>query len=358
MNAACMYSASTSRSTTAKAANVHSRTPRRPNIAHQACTQMTSTMAAQRMGTQYARTRVRASTMPRKPWRSWVIARPRMIEMRTERCANASIDRRLRLEGARVLRSDQQRDGHLVQRRRDSVRSSQPDDRAVACIDLHGTTGHAIGDERVERVGRRLPGSLHHRLDDRVVELGPFGATHGDALAHDPPRELGNRIDLNDARRLHEDGRDRTWCVDAQLRPRTRLEVAGGDVEVRLREQGDERTSMRGVGHHDPRRTTLAHPPGCGALGGAVDDRWYESLLRDEWRESLDVLDAILQDDDRRALVADGREPARSARRVVGLRGDEHPVDRLRIGRIGHDAWRDGEAPRRRVHLQSIERRS
>jgi hypothetical protein len=88
------------------------------------------------------------------------------------------------------------------------------------------------------------------------------------------------------------------------------------------------------------------------------DDRQREALARDT-RESLEVLDAVLDHRDAGCGSQQAREPARRPRRIVGLRRGGGPVHRLRELRIGQNGGPDGErlVPRYLDH-QLLERRA
>ena len=68
-------------------------------------------------------------------------------------------------------------------------------------------------------------------------------------------------------------------------------------------------------------------------MAGSVRSRGTRSANRT-------MLDAVLEDDNAGRGPEEPREPARRARRVVGLGGRDHPIDRLRERPIDEHAWR------------------
>ena len=234
---------------------------------------------------------------------------------------------------------------------------AQPDDHAVARVELHRAAGDEIGVERIDRIRMRLP----RPFDDLVGELVGQGralcAANRDAFAHQAAHHFRHAFVVRDFGGAAGDGADDAGAVDRELAPRGGDEIGGGlGGDDGVGEQGDERRACLALGNEDRAVAALDDAAGRGALGGQVDDHRDGAPGRHH-REALALLDAVLDHGEPGGRAHQPGEPRRGGGTIIGLGGREHPIDGGCGGRIGQDARRRLERPFGRFDLEIGERR-
>jgi hypothetical protein len=186
-----------------------------------------------------------------------------------------------------------------------------------------------------------------------VSLTGPFRLPDGHALADERAGKLGNQVIVHDTRRLEQQRIDHSRRVQTKLAPDLGREVnRRARRDFRPRKQRDEIASHGIVGDDHAGRAALPDFTRGRPLGRAIDHDRHELRARHAPGETLPVLDAILENRDRRAAPAQRPEPLCGAGSIVSLGRDEHPINRLRLRRVGEDRRRKRHELRSQVHAK------
>ena len=74
-------------------------------------------------------------------------------------------------------------------------------------------------------------------------------------------------------------------------------------------------------------------------LGTAIHNRWHDFGAGDQRSQTVEVLDAVLNDDDLRTRAIERAQPVLRSFGLMGFGGEQHPLGRGHLRGIDRDAW-------------------